>query len=111
MTLPPMERAPRRSYGAWLVSLLLLAAAGYGGWLAWQHVLEAKAESSGRVERLSSEVQALRAQLQTLGQRDSELELGLKQQGEQLGGLSGHVDDALRAGRNRIQLAAVEELL
>jgi uncharacterized protein HemX len=111
MTERSLTRAPpRRSYAGVLLLLLVLGAAAFG-WQAWRSMTGQRAVALERVDRLSGEVQALRAQLQTLNERDSELLLTVKRHDDAIAGLSGHVDDALHAGRSRIQLAAVEELL
>jgi len=112
MNAPSVTRAPpRRSYAGLVILLVVLGAAGYAGWTAWQGVLQQRESSLSRVDRLSAEVQALRAQLQSLGDRDSQIQLAVKQQGDEVAALSAHVDDTLHGGRGRIQLAAVEELL
>src|SRR5580765_6067733 len=108
-----MSRPPRRSWGGWLVFILvlLLAAGAWVGWTTLAREREATALDGQRVERLVGDVQALRKQVQDMANHDAEVTAALQQQHDELGGLSGRMDDSLRAGRGRIQLVAIEELL
>lgn len=112
---PPRPRGGRPL--AWLFALLLLAAAGYGGWRAWQwgtgawqHVVT----DQDTLARLTRDVAALRAQS---GQLAAALQ-GTQAQLTELGGRVGNgeqalarLSDTVEGGRARLQLAAVEQLL
>jgi uncharacterized protein HemX len=99
----PLPRRPEKSGGRLWLWLVLAALLGLVGWYAYQWQLRTVDESATREQvltRLQGEVQALRRQLETQAQKQTELS-------GSVANLSGIVE----GGRSRVQLAAIEQLL
>jgi len=123
--LPPPRAAARSGNPlAWLLTLILLAAAGYGLWRGWQWsagTLEAVSTQQELLTRLGREVQGLRAQADELSTRQSDLSQAVQRNGVNLASLGGRLEesdqavarlnDTVEGGRTRVQLAAIEQLM
>jgi len=122
--VPPRAAARGGNPLAWLLTALLLAAAGYGAWGAWQWTagtLDAVSMQQELLARLGREVQGLRAQADELSSRQSDLSQAVQRNGLDLAALGGRLEDSDQAvarlnetvegGRTRVQLAAVEQLM
>lgn len=109
---------------AWLLAVVLLAAAGYALWRGWQWstgTLEAMAGQQELIARLGREVQGLRAQADEIATRQTDLSQAVQRNGVDLATLGGRLEDSDQAvarlnetvegGRTRVQLAAVEQLM
>lgn len=129
---PPDPRIRGRSRAAartgnplgWLVVVLLLAAAGYGGWYAWRwgtDAFEAVSTQQELLARMGREVQGLRAQVDELSARQTDVSQAVQRNGQDIASLGGRLEDSdeavarlnetVEGGRMRVQLAAVEQLL
>jgi uroporphyrin-3 C-methyltransferase len=108
----------------WLLVLLLLAALGGGSWLGyqqWQLTRQTHASQQALFERLSSELQTLRAQAGQLAtrvddsvlaqQRVTEESASLRTRVDQTGEALSQLGATVQGGRGRIQLGAVEQVL
>lgn len=108
----------------WLLTLVLLAAAGYGLWRAWlwgTDTLDVVSTQQELIARLGRDVQNLRAQADELASRQTDLAQAVQRNGQELASLGGRVEDSNEAvarlnetvegGRTRVQLAAIEQLL
>jgi uroporphyrin-3 C-methyltransferase len=128
--VPPPPPPPRRAAArtghplGWLLTLILLGAAGYGLWRGWQWstgTLEAVSAQQELLARLGREVQNLRAQGDELASRQTDLAQAVQRNGQDLASLGGRLADSdeavarlnetVEGGRTRVQLAAVEQLL
>lgn len=109
---------------AWLLTLVLLGAAGYGLWRGWQWAdgtLEAVSGQTELIARLGREVQNLRAQADELSSRQTDLSQAVQRNGVDLATLGGQLEDnnealarlneTVEGGRTRVQLAAIEQLM
>ncbi len=109
---------------AWLLLIVLLAAAGYGVWRGWHWstgTLEAMSGQQELITRLGREVQNLRAQADELASRQTDLSQAVQRNGVDLATLGGRLEDSdealarlnetVEGGRTRVQLAAVEQLM
>lgn len=127
--LTPSTSTPARSR-SWLRGLLLvlllglLAGVGLGGWKLWQQwqstteMLEAE---DALIRRLSYQIRQLEADTENLARRGDDNDSASRRNAQQLAALQNQqeasqlalarVDETLRGGRARFQLAAVEELL
>lgn len=121
---PPRAAARGANPLAWLLTVLLLAAAGYGTWLGWQWgrgALEAVSTQQELLTRLGREVQNLRAQADELASRQTDLAQAVQRNGQDLASLGGRLENSdeavarlnetVEGGRTRVQLAAVEQLM
>jgi uncharacterized protein HemX len=123
---PPPRRAAARTGFAfgWIITLVLLLAAGYGLWRGWQWgtgTLEAVSTQQELMARLGREVQALRAQADELATRQTDLAQAVQRNGQDLATLGGRLEssdeavarlnETVEGGRTRVQLAAVEQLM
>lgn len=119
---PPPRRRGRPLF--WLMTLLVLAAVGYGGWRTWQWAagtLGAVSTQQELLARQARELAALRAQAEELASRQTDLSAAVRRNGTDIAGLGGRLEDSEEAmarlsdtvegGRVRLQLAAVEQLL
>lgn len=123
--IPPPAR--RRSWLSGLVVLLVLGVLGglgWGGWTLWQRwqstteMLEAE---DALIRRLSYQIRQLEADTENLARRSDDNDSSLRRNSQQLAALQSQqeaeqlalarIDETLRGGRARFQLAAVEELL
>jgi uroporphyrin-III C-methyltransferase len=132
---PPPDKAargqaPRRAAArtghplGWLLTLILLGAAGYGLWRGWQWsvgTLDAVSTQQELLARLGREVQNLQAQADELSARQTDLAQAVQRNGQDVAAFGGRLEDSdeavarlnetVEGGRTRIQLAAVEQLL
>ena len=121
---PPRAAARGANPLAWLLAVILLAAAGYGLWLGWQwsaSTLEAMSGQQELIARLGREVQGLRAQADEIASRQTDLSQAVQRNGVDLATLGGRLQDSdeavarlnetVEGGRTRVQLAAVEQLM
>lgn len=116
--LPPPRSA--RPLAA-LLTVLLLVAAGYGGWRGYQWLagtFGAMSEQQETLARVTRELSALRAQADALASRQTELAQTVRRDVGSLGGrlesselAVARLGDTVEGGRTRLQLAAVEQLL
>jgi len=122
----PAPRAAARGPNplAWLLTIALLAAAGYGLWRGWlwaDGTLEAVAGQQELIARLGREVQSLRAEADELASRQTDLSQAVQRNGVDVATLGGQLEDSNEAlarlnetvegGRTRVQLAAIEQLM
>ncbi|MGQ0587734.1 MAG: uroporphyrinogen-III C-methyltransferase [Gammaproteobacteria bacterium] len=121
---PPRAAAHGANPLAWLLALALLAGAAYAGWRGWlwtSETLNVVSTQQELLARLGREVQALRAQADELGSRQTDLAQAVQRNGVDVASLVGQVEDSNEAlarlnetvegGRTRVQLAAIEQLL
>jgi uroporphyrin-III C-methyltransferase len=119
---PPPRRRSRPLF--WLLALLLAAAAGYGGWRAWQWAagtIGAVSTQQELLARQARDLAALRAQMEEMASRQTDLSAAVRRNGADIANLDGRIEDGQEAmarlsetvegGRTRLQLAAVEQLL
>ncbi|WP_428310880.1 uroporphyrinogen-III C-methyltransferase [Hydrocarboniphaga sp.] len=120
------QAAAKSSSGivAWLLVLVLAAALGYGGWLAWDlranqsALLQAQDHALRRLSRQTAELDNLASQTAT---RQSDLARVLQRSGSDLAAMQGRLDNSeqlmgrmteeLQGGRTRFALASVEQLI
>jgi uroporphyrin-3 C-methyltransferase len=122
---PPPRAAARTGHPlGWLLTVILLAAAGYGLWRGWQWgmgTLEAVSAQQELITRLGREVQSLRAQADELGSRQTDLAQAVQRNNQEMANLGGRLEssdeavarlnETVEGGRTRVQLAAIEQLL
>ena len=124
--VPPPSAAGlswRRSLALLLV-LATLAGLGWGGWTLrqqWQSTTEMLEAEDALIRRLSYQVRQLEADTENLSRRNDDNDSASRRNAQQLAALQNQqeaeqlalarIDETLRGGRARFQLAAVEELL
>lgn len=117
---PPRRGSPL----PWVLVLLLLAViAGAGGllWHKWQSATEMLEAEDALIRRLSYQLRQIEADTANLARRGDDLDSAGRRQAQQLAALQNQqeagqlalarIDETLRGGRSRFQLATVEELL
>lgn len=108
----------------WLLLLGLLAGLGAGGWKlwqGWQATVEMVEAEDALIRRLSYQIRQLEADTETLARRHDDADSASRRNALQLAALQNQqetgqqalarIEETLRGGRARFQLAAVEELL
>lgn len=121
---PEFAQPARRGGLLKLLLLLIVLAALGGGWRLWSKLhgaTETLEAEDALIRRLSYQVRELEAQTEVLARRHDDVEGSGRRTAEQIAVLQNHdeaseqaiakLDDILRGGRARFQLAAVEELL
>lgn len=125
---PPPASPPRTGRGRrlflGLFVLALLAGLGAGGWKLWTQLrstTETLEAEDALIRRLSYQMRELEAQTDSLARRQDDADSSVRRNGQQIAALQNQqeasqlalarIDETLRGGRARFQLAAVEELL
>ena len=125
LTPAPAAAPPRRgSLLPWVLVLLLLAVIAAGGgllWTKWQGATEMLEAEDALIRRLSYQLRQIEADTTNLARRGDDLDSAGRRQAQQLAALQNQqeagqlalarIDETLRGGRSRFQLATVEELL